>query len=102
MTNRVLAFVLGAGVVVATLGWPASSDAQQTTDATTEQEDEPRTPIPPITDADRTAAFPDVTRHAPHGDAVHAFVLFDQVEWQAGEHIARMFRCATRSSCWCT
>ena len=90
MTNRVLAFVLGAGVVVATLGWPASSDAQQTTDATTEQEDEPRTPIPPITDADRTAAFPDVTRHAPHGDAVHAFVLFDQVEWQAGEHIARV------------
>ncbi len=90
MTNRALAFVLGAGVVVATLGWPASSDAQQTTDATTGQEDEPRTPIPPITDADRTAAFPDVTRHAPHGDAVHAFVLFDQVEWQGGEDSARV------------
>ena len=86
MTNRVLACVLGAAVVVATLAWPASSDAQQTTG----QEDEPHTPIPPITDADRAAAFPDVTRHAPHGDAVHAFVLFDLVEWQGGGHIARV------------
>ena len=43
------------------------------------------TPIPPITDADRAAAFPDVERHAQPDDAVHFFVLFDQLEWQGGE-----------------
>ena len=41
--------------------------------------------IPPLTDADRRAAFPDVKGHAVHDDAVHAFVLFDQLEWQGSE-----------------
>lgn len=42
--------------------------------------------IPPITDEDRAAAFPDVhPDHAVHGDAVHAFVLFDRLEWQSGD-----------------
>jgi len=40
--------------------------------------------IPPVTDADRQAAFPDVQGHAVHDMAVNHFVLFDQFEWQAG------------------
>ena len=40
--------------------------------------------IPPVTDEDRKAAFPDVEGHAAHDKAVHYFVLFDQLEWQAG------------------
>jgi copper resistance protein B len=39
--------------------------------------------IPPITAADRKAAFPDVEGHAVHDRALHSFVLFDQLEWQS-------------------
>jgi len=38
---------------------------------------------PPVTDADRAAAFPDVDGHAAHDTAVNYFVLFDQLEWQS-------------------
>ena len=41
--------------------------------------------IPPLTDEDRKAAFPDVDGHAVHDNAVNYFVLFDQLEWQAGK-----------------
>ena len=41
--------------------------------------------IPPLTDADRAAAFPDVTGHSVHDNAVNYFVLFDQLEWQTGD-----------------
>ena len=41
--------------------------------------------IPPATDEDRKAAFPDVEGHAAHDNAVSYFVLFDQLEWQAGK-----------------
>ncbi len=34
------------------------------------------------TDADRAAAFPDVPGHAVHDDAVHAYVLVDELEWR--------------------
>ena len=40
--------------------------------------------IPPITDEDRKAAFPDVHGHTVHDRAIHYFVLFDQLEWQTG------------------
>jgi len=40
----------------------------------------PREPIPPLTDADRAAAFPDVAGHAVHDTARHAFVLVDRLE----------------------
>lgn len=41
--------------------------------------------LPAITDADRAAAFPDLHgQHTVHDNAVHAFVLFDQLEWQGG------------------
>jgi copper resistance protein B len=40
--------------------------------------------IPPVTDEDRKAAFPDVRGHTVHDNAINYFVLFDQLEWQAG------------------
>jgi copper resistance protein B len=39
-------------------------------------------PVPPVTDADREAAFPDVHGHTVHDTAFHYKVLFDQLEWQ--------------------
>ena len=38
--------------------------------------------LPPITDADRAAAFPEVAGHAAHDQSIHYLVLFDQLEWQ--------------------
>ena len=47
--------------------------------------DQPRQPIPPITDADRAAAFPDVAGHAVHDESIHSFVQFNRFEaWDAG------------------
>ena len=40
--------------------------------------------IPPVTDVDRKAAFPDVQGHSVHDMSVNYFVLFDQLEWQTG------------------
>ena len=40
--------------------------------------------VPPLTDADRAAAFPDVEGHTVHDKAIHYFVLFDQLELQSG------------------
>lgn len=50
-----------------------------------EQDPPPRPPfIPPLTDADRAAAFPPLRGHHHTSDnAVRAMVLFDQLEWQA-------------------
>jgi copper resistance protein B len=42
----------------------------------------PPADVPPVTDEDRRAAFPDVEGHAVHDTAVHYYVLFDQLEWQ--------------------
>jgi len=39
--------------------------------------------IPPLTDEDRKAAFPDVEGHAVHDRALRYYVLLDQLEWQA-------------------
>ena len=40
--------------------------------------------IPPLTDADRAAAFPDVRGHAVHDQAINYFVLVDELELGAG------------------
>ncbi len=76
---------VSVAVVAITAAVPASTSAQPTTNLQAGQDAEPRTPIPPITDADRAAAFPDIERHPPHGNSVHYLVLFDQIEWQAME-----------------
>ena len=88
MTRAERCFAVGWAVLAA--GWPASSYGQRT--ATTavvsdaaQEPTQPKTPIPPITDADRVAAFPDVDGHTVPDDAVHAFVLFDQLEWHGGQ-----------------
>lgn len=44
----------------------------------------PVTPIPVLTDEDRTAAFPDVTGHREHEGGWNYYVLFDQLEWRSG------------------
>ena len=46
--------------------------------------------VPPLTDADRAAAFPqlDEAGHTVHDRAMHYYVLFDQIEFQAGRGIA--------------
>ncbi len=83
-TRATLRIVVGWAVLAA--GWPASTHAQQTTIEHTGQETtQPETPIPPVTDADRAAAFPDVDVSAVHDTAVNYFVLFDQLEWQGDE-----------------
>lgn len=42
---------------------------------------EPREPIPPLTDADRAAAFPpDVHGHELHGPTVNSYFLFNRLE----------------------
>lgn len=48
------------------------------------EEGVPKDPIPPVTEADRKAAFPDVQGHSVHDRAIHYFVLFDQLERQSG------------------
>jgi copper resistance protein B len=63
-------------------GQDTHSAPQRPPDPETERQT-PVTPIPRITDADRTAAFPDVEAHAIGDDAIHYFVLFDQLEWHA-------------------
>lgn len=79
-----------------------SPDAHQHSHGSAQSSDSPPTPaadhsaherpaaaplppfIPPVTEADRQAAFPDVHGHGVHDDAVNYFVLFDQFEGQAG------------------
>lgn len=42
--------------------------------------DQPRTPIPALTDADRAAAVPPAQDHPVHDNAIHRFVLVDRLE----------------------
>lgn len=47
-----------------------------------ESEQLPREPIPPVTDADRAAAFPQLHHHMEHPAELNFRVLFDRFEWQ--------------------
>ena len=73
------ALAITGAIVVLLAGSPASSFGQD------EEQTEPTTPIPPITDADRAAAFPDVESHSVRDNTIYAFVLLDQLEWQGGD-----------------
>ena len=42
--------------------------------------DQPLTPVPALTDADRAAAVPPPGDHPVHDDSVHSFVLFNRLE----------------------
>ena len=49
----------------------------------------PKTGLPPISDEDRKAAFPELDgQHTVHDEAIHYFVLFDQFEWQTGDGVS--------------
>ena len=49
-------------------------------------QDAPRTPIPPITEADRAAARPPSGGHATHGDSIHTYVALDRLEhWRSDQ-----------------
>jgi len=46
--------------------------------------DHPGTPVPPLTDADRAAAFPTLTRPMEHASTVNSYLLFNRLEaWDA-------------------
>lgn len=48
--------------------------------------DQPRDPIPVLTDADRIAAFPEVAGHPAHDNTIHSYWLLDRLEgWNADE-----------------
>jgi len=80
MTERMSRAAAAAALL---LFWPAISQAQDTPTAAPPQTSELPPPfIPPVTDADRQAAFPDVTVRPVMDDAIHSFVLLDRVEWQ--------------------
>lgn len=64
----------------AAMGHGEPGDAAPTHDAA------PIEPVPPVTPADRAAAFPDVAGHAVHDKAVHAYWLLDRLEaWEADD-----------------
>ena len=42
----------------------------------------PRAPVPPVTDADRAAAFPDLPPHAMHQGRINYLFVADRLEWQ--------------------
>ena len=64
---------------------PAAKDAPTAEDHSAhlaQSTDAPKEPIPPLTDADRAAAFPSALEgHTVHDRRITAFVLFDQFEW---------------------
>ena len=42
-------------------------------------------PVPPLTDRDRQAAFPEVAPMRPKDARLHSLVLFDRLEWLSGD-----------------
>jgi copper resistance protein B len=47
--------------------------------------DEPRTPIPPVTDADRAAAVPPPSDHPVHDNPIESYTVFDRLEGWNGD-----------------
>lgn len=63
---------------------PVEDHSQHTTEKSKSPQP-PREPIPPVTEADRAAAFPPgLEGHGVHDQRFNYFVLFDQLEWQGG------------------
>jgi copper resistance protein B len=82
-----LAGLLAVGAASARAQQPATPPAagpQQDDAAKAPDSQQPSTPIPPLTDADRAAAFPNLEGHPTHDRKVYSYVLFDQLEWQGG------------------
>ena len=82
----VVATIVAVWLVGATPAWSQTSDphAGHAMQAEAQPASETLPPfIPPLTDADRAVAFPDVDGHAAHDNDLNYFVLFDQLEWEA-------------------
>ena len=62
----------------------ASAPAQQGHEGHAQPPKTPPAGVPPLTDEDRRAAFPDVEGHTVHDRAINYFVRFDRLEWQSG------------------
>ena len=97
--------VVAVAVALAVGGWPSLALAQHEhhtpaappappnapappgSTSTTAPSDAPALPasIPPVTDADRAAAFPHAGGHPPHGEWPQSYVLVDRLEWQSGD-----------------
>lgn len=66
------------------MGHDMQADVSATPDPDLPASAPPIEPIPPITPADRLAAFPDVAGHTVHDDAIHSYWLLDRLEvWDA-------------------
>lgn len=97
MTRRVVAPIVAAAALITGLCGTAFAQGNQSAgreretgsspaDASTPEAPAALPPfIPALTDEDRRAAFPDVDGHPAHDNALRYFVLFDQLEWRAGE-----------------
>jgi copper resistance protein B len=82
----VLAMAASAGAQHQGHEHPAPSPPQQAPAPTDTPKDTPKEPIPPVTDADRAAAFPPaMAGHAVHDRGLRFRVLFDQLEWEGGD-----------------
>ena len=46
---------------------------------------QPAAPVPPLTDRDRQAAFPEVAPMRPKDARLHSLVLLDRLEWLSGD-----------------
>ena len=98
MSTVIVAFVLAAGVPNAAAQHeehqqqkPAQPEQKPAAEGAVDHSQHQRLSIqlppfiPPITEEDRKAAFPDVEGHAVHDRALNYFVLLDQLEWQLVE-----------------
>jgi copper resistance protein B len=77
--NRLVCIVLV--LLLSAIGVVPASAQQVSTPAAPQ----PSTPIPPITEEDRAAAFPDLGGHTTHDKKVFSYVLFDQLEWRSAD-----------------
>jgi len=93
--------MVGRMIIAATLAAPMAAAGQQVAQPPpqkavddhsahiqkpVDQSGKPKEPIPPITDADRAAAFPQAMEgHTVHDQKWSYFVLFEQLEWQGAE-----------------
>jgi len=62
---------------------PVEDHSAHVAAASEQSKDKPKEPIPPVTDADRAAAFPQgLEGHTVHDRRFNSFILFDRLEWQ--------------------
>lgn len=76
---------MASGFIALTFGPLALADEFQGMSPASPALTESRTPIPPLTDADRAAVYNAPGGHMVHDSTVHSMLLVNQLEWQGGE-----------------